>query len=269
MAITTLDQLLVSAARQTVSYKKTAAITTVATAWFSLFGVAGDPGAGTLTIGNTSAGLVPDDTVAGFPPINTFGGGAEGAIGRVAWGSSVASRLKLLDRVYHVGSVSLLALATTTLASQPSYAARLPSTDYSQAKIFLEINAAVSATATTVTVTYTNQAGTAGRTTGAISVNGLTANRVLVLPLQSGDSGVQKIETIVVGGTVATTGTVNVVVARELWSNKVRVANDGGMDGPDLTMGVRVFDTSALWMIVAPDSTSSGLPDCDITIVNN
>jgi hypothetical protein len=269
MALTTLDQLLVSAARQTVSYKKTAAITTVATAWFSLFAVAGSPGAGTLTIGNTTAGAVPDDTTAGFPLISAFGGGAEGAIGVVSWGNTVATRLKLLDRVYHVGSVSCTALATTTLAAQPSYAARLPSANYALAQIFLEVNAAVSATATTVTVTYTNQAGTTGRSTGAVSITSLTTARVLALPLQAGDSGVQKIETIVIGGTVATTGSINVVVARALWSNKVRVTNDGGTDGPDLTMGNRVIDTVALWMITAPDSTSSGLPDCDITIVNN
>lgn len=268
MAISTLDGFI-AAAKQYVRILKTGAVTTITAAPFTMFDVAGVPGAGSLTIGNTTTGLVPTDATAGMPTIDAFGGGATGYLGAVEYGSSVACRLTLYDRLFHVGSVSMTTLATTTLASQPSYVARLPNSDYTGLEIFLEFNAAVSATATTVTVTYTNESGTTGRSTGATAtLASFTNRRLLQLPLQAGDRGVQKIESIIVGGTVATTGSVNVVVARRLWSNRVKVANDGGIDDFAATGMPQVYADSALWLVVEADSTTNGLPELNVTIAN-
>lgn len=270
MAILTADDYI-AAARQLYDITKTAEITTVANNEFSTLDVAGMPGAGSLAVGNTANGLVPDDTVAGYPLITAFGGGATGHLTRVNFACTVACRMRLWDRLFNVGSVSLTSLATTTLASQPSYTGRLPGgTDYGNLFILIEINAAVSATATTVTVTYKNQAGTTGRSTGATaSLSGFTTRRIIVMPLQAGDTGVQKIETVVVGGTVATTGSVNVIVARLLVeSMRVPIANAADAYGFDRVGFPQVWDTSALWLTVIPDSTSSGIPSVQFEIAN-
>lgn len=248
---------------------KTGAVATIAALPFSLLDVAGYPGAGSLSVGNTANGLVPDDSLAGVPTVNAFGGGNTGVLQAVDYGSSVASRLTLYDRLFHVGSISLLSTVTTTLTSQPSYASRLPSTDYTGLELFLEVNAAVSATATTVSVNYTKEDGTTGRSTGATaSLSGFTTRRLVPLPLAAGDKGIQKIESVTVGGTVATTGTVNIVVARRIWSNRVKSANDGNNDGPDVTGMPQVYDTSCLWLVVEADSTSAGIPEVVATIAN-
>lgn len=268
MAITTNDQRI-NAARQLVPLMKTGAVTTVAAIPFTLFDVAGNPGAGSLTIGNTANGLVPDDTVAGFPLINAFGGGNTGYLDTVEYSNSVACRLALYDRLFHVGSISLTALATTTLTAQPSFVSRLPGSSYVGLEIWLEFTAAVSATATTVTVNYTNEAGVAGRTTGATAtLSGYLTRRMLQLPLQAGDKGVQKIESVIVGGTVATTGLVNVIIARRLWRNRVPVANGGGVDSGALTPNRIIYENSALWPIVWADSTASGIPDITAHVIN-
>jgi hypothetical protein len=269
MAITNGDTYI-GASKQLIPYKKTTAITTVAQLMFSLLDVAGNPSAGSLSIGNTTNGLVPTDATAGFPVINAFGSGAKGYLTRIAFGSNLAGRFQLWDRLFHVGSISLTTLATTTLSSQPSYVGRLPNSDYKNTYILLEINTAVSATATTVTVNYTNQDGTTGRTTGSSgSLSGFTNKRVLMLPLQAGDSGVQKIESVVVGGTVATAGTVNVIVARLLASSlRVLFAGHGDVLGLDRTGLPEVFADSALWLTVEMDSTSSGIPDLHLEIAN-
>ncbi len=268
MTISTRDQLL-AAAKQRIRLIKTAAATTVATIPFSTFDLAGAPGAGSLAIGNITAGLVPTDADAGYPVINAFGGGNAGILSSVEFGNSVACRATLYDRVYHVGSVPLTALATTNFSSQPSFAARLPGTDYTNLEFFLEINVAVSATATTVAVGYTRDDGTAGRTTGATaSLSGFTTRRLVLLNLQAGDKGLQKIESVTVGGTVASAGSVNVVVARRLWSNRMKAANDGGLDGPDKTGTPPVYETSALWLVIEADGTSSGVPEITATIAN-
>lgn len=263
MAITTLDQYVASA-KQIVAMTKTALRTTIAATWFSLFDLAGNPGAGTLAVGNTVNGLVPTDAVAGFPIINVFGGSA-GYLSVVDFGNSVASRMMLFDRLFHAGAYAYN--ASQTLSAQPSYSARVPGgTDFTGLQIWVECVTAFTGNMS-IAVTYTNQAGVTGRTTGTIATGvAPTLGRMIQLPLQAGDSGVQKIETVT--ATVATVGTFNVLVVRPLWSGRVRVANDGDVHGLDKTGMPVVFDTSALQLAMCADSTSSGVPDLQIEIVN-
>lgn len=270
MAIANESDLIASAKRE-IAYLKTGARTTIAGAWFSLFDLAGQPGAGSLNVGNTANGLVPTDATLGFPAINDWNvaGGEQGYISLVEFASTVAGRLALVDRLFHVGSISATALATTTLTSQPSFAGRLTASDsYRGLRMYLEVQAAISATATTVAVTYTNDANVAGRTTGALSINGLTLGRLLPLPLQAGDSGVRLIESVTVGGTVASAGAFNVVLVRPLWTGRVPSANGGDVHGWDRTGLVEVFPASALQLLVAADSTGSGVPELQIQVAS-
>lgn len=269
MAITTGDGLI-GAARQLVPITKTGSATTVAAQWHTLLDKAGNPGAGSLTVGNTTAGVLVDDTIAGFPLLNAFGGGNTGYLHSVAFANTVASRLEVKDRIWHAGSVSMTSLATTTFTGQPSALGRFPDGAGVGTEIWLEINAAVSATATTVSVGYTNSAGTASRSTGATaSLSGYITGRLIQMPLQAGDVGVQKIDSVTIGGTVATAGTVNVILARPLWEGgRVPVVGAGDVHGPDKTGLPVLYATSALWPIIAADSTSSGVPDLLLTVIN-
>lgn len=269
MAITTADGWF-AAAKQKVQVVKTASFATIAGQPFSTFDVAGNPGAGSLTIGNTANGLVPTDATAGTPIINAFGGAATGYLAAGRFRNSVTGGAVLYDRLFHAGSISMLALATTTLSAQPVFTSRLPGgTDFSNLEILLEINQAVSATATTVSVNYTNEAAVAGRTTGATaSLSGFTTRRVVAMPLQAGDKGPSKIESVTVGGVVATTGTVNVIIARRLAEFDIRVANAVDAQAWDLIGGPVIFTDSALWLVVQPDSTASGIPSLGLDIIN-
>lgn len=263
MAITTGDGYI-AARKQLARICKTQTATTVAAQWHTLLDRAGIPGAGSLSVGNTANGLVPTQATAGFPAINTFGGGNTGYLTGLNFSNSVACRMHLYDRLFHVGSISLTTLATTTLTSQPSFSSRVPGgTDYTSTEIWLEISTAVSATATTVSVSYTNSDGTSGRSTGATaSLSGFITGRLILMPLQAGDKGVQRIDAVTVGGTVASAGTVNVIVARPLvTSMRVPVAGAGDVLGLDRTGMVQVWQDSALWLIIAADSTSSGAPE--------
>lgn len=264
MTILTLDQLI-AAAKQRVPLKKTAARTTVANAWFSMFELAGDPGAGTLAGANTANGVVPDDSTAGTPVLNTFGGGNTGYLTNVDFANTVASRLMLADLLFKAGAYAFN--ANTTLASQPSYSGRVPGgTDFTNTEIWIEAVTAFTGNMS-VAVTYTNQAGTAGRTTGTVATGvAPTVGRLIQLPLQAGDTGVQKIESVV--ATVATVGTFNVLVLRPLWTGRVRAVNDGDLHDY-LRVGMpQVFDTSALYLAVNADSTSGGLPETMLTVAN-
>jgi hypothetical protein len=264
MAITSLD-LFIASAKQKIPYTKTASRTTTSTAWYSLWDLAGQPGAGTLAVGNTANGLVPTDATAGAPAINAFGGGATGYLSIVDYSANVAGRLALYDRLFHAGAYAFN--AATTLATQPSISGRIPGgTDYNGLEIWFECVTAFTGNPT-ITITYTNQSGTTGRSTGAVAF-GLapTLGRMMIFPLQAGDSGVQKIESVT--ATVATVGTFNILIMRPLWTGRVQVANSQDVHGLDRTGMPVIFDTSCLQLIVNEDGTTSGIPDLLIDIVN-
>lgn len=268
MAITSVDGWF-AAAKQKLTLIKTTSVTTTARDPFSLWDVAGNPSAGTATVGNTSSGILFTDATTGAPTINAFGGGATGYLAAAKFRGSVTGGMILYDRIWGAGAISLTSLATTNFSTQPSIAARLPATDYETVEILLEITTTVSATATTVSVTYTNEFGTTNRTTGATSsLSGITARRIIALPLQAGDSGVQKIESVTVGGTVATAGAFNVLIARRLaqFDNRVQGALD--TQGWDVLGAPEIFGDSCLWLVSLADSTSSGTPTLMLDIIN-
>ena len=273
MAITTLDGWIASA-KQYVSYVKTASRTAVAAGWFSLFDLAGNPGAGTLAGTSTAAGVVPTDATNGCPVIGAFGGSAVGYLSQVDFGSTVACRLKLFDMLFKAGAYAFTA-GTTTLSAQPSYSSRVPGgTDFTDTQIWIEVSTAfVTGTAWQVNVTYTNSAGTTGRTATILPAQaaaGLTLGRMYQLGLQAGDTGVQKIESVIVtnGGTAMTAGAVNVLVLRPLWSGRCKLANDGDVHGLDKTAMPVLYADSALVFAVCPDSTATGIPELEFVIAN-
>lgn len=85
--------------------------------------------------------------------------------------------------------------------------------------IGIRIYTAVGATATTLTCSYTNQAGTAGRTSKPIVFGGASANTagvLLIVPLQDGDTGVRSVESITVAATTGTAGNFGVWLFKPL-----------------------------------------------------
>ena len=264
MAITTQDLLVAAmAGGQGILFNK-ASRTSIAAAWFSAFDLAGNPGAGTLAGSSTAAGVVPTDATAGCPVINAFSGANTGYLSLVDFGSTVASRLRLCDMLFKAGAYAFN--SNVTLAAQPSYAARVPGADYKGTEIWIEAVTAFTGNMS-VAVTYTNQDGTAARTTGTVATGiAPTAGRMIQLPLQAGDTGVQKIDSVV--ATVATVGTFNVLVLRPLWMGRVRMANDGSSHGPDLTDLPVLFTDSALVLQINADSTASGVPDVLVGVIN-
>jgi hypothetical protein len=276
MAIQSLDQWLASN-RQRVRICKTASRTVVATIPFSVFDLAGNPGSGTLAGSNTANGVCPTDTTAGFPDISFSSG--TGYLTKVEFYSSVISRLMLFDMLFKAGAYSYAA-GTTTLSSQPAISQRCP--DYlggasfgARNEIWIEVSTAfVTGTSWQVQITYTNQAGTAGRTSiisAAQNAAALTAGKMFQIALQSGDTGVQKIESVIVtnGGTAMTAGAFNVLILRSLWTmGRVPIANGGDIHDIFKTGAPIVYSDSALYLTVSADGTASGLPEIAFDICN-
>lgn len=260
MTIATLDQYI-GATRQFVSWFKTASLTTVAAIPFTDFHLAGVPGAGTLAVGNTANGIVPTDALAGYPTINAISG--TGYLGKVDFGWTVPGRLALYDCLFSAGAYVFN--ADVTLASQPSYAGRVPGADYRGIEVWLEAVTAFTGSQT-CQINYLDQDGNAGDT-GAIATGvAPIIGRCFRMPLAAGDTGVQRLDRV--RSSVSTVGTFNVHLMRLLWTGRVIIANHG--DTHDfLKVGMKqVYADSALRVIVQPDSTAAGLPQLYLEIVD-
>ena len=138
----------------------------------------------------------------------------------------------------------------------------------------LEVQSALGAGVYTVTVTYTNQAGVAGRTsvistTASAGVNGLAFNNALFLPLQAGDTGVQSVQTVAVSGTTPT-GTIAVVLCKPagvvipVFTLGAYVERDLVLQTPKLP---RVVDGACMQFLWRANTTTSGNITADLFAV--
>jgi hypothetical protein len=86
-------------------------------------------------------------------------------------------------------------------------------------EIWLEIYTAIGATATTVSASYTNTVPTSGRTTPLATWGGTgfnLAQRLVMLPLASGDKGVTAVASVTNTATTTTAGAFGVTLAYPL-----------------------------------------------------
>ena len=270
MAINTLDQYIASY-KQRIGWYKPTSQTVVASIPFSLFDKVGNPGGGTLAGTTTASAILQTDTVAGYPPIDVATG-VNSYLSKVEFGNSVACRMRIVDVIAKSGPYGY-ATGTTAITSYPSITARC--SDYTSGSVYgnrneiwVEVSSAfVTGTSWQVQCTYTNQNGTTSHSTiisAAQAAAALTLNKLFQLPLQSGDDGVQSIQSVIVtnNATIMTGGAFNVLLVRELWtSGRVRLANDGDIHDMLKTGMPIVYPDSALTVWVAADSTGSGSPE--------
>jgi hypothetical protein len=262
MAIATLDQYI-AAIKQCCPWTKTASAATLAAIFYTVFDQAGLPGAGVLNIGNTANGVVPTDAVAGYPVINAFSGD-KGYFTSLEFSNSVACRIMLFDRVFAAGAYAFN--ADITLASQPSYSSRVPNgTDYNGLELWIEAVTAFTGIPA-IQINYLDQDGEAGDTGSIAQPVALTIRRAQMMPLATGDYGVQRIDRV--RCITATAGTFNVMVLRPLITVRVPLAGFGDVYDLLRTGMVQVFADSALYVLIAADSTSSGIPFLNIEIAN-
>lgn len=256
MAISTMDGLVAAmAGAQRIQLQKASA-TTVANFYYTLWSTAGIPAAGNLTIGNITAGVIPNDSTLGAPVINAFTGANVGYC--LGWDAATAQPgvVSIYDRLWHAGSFSTTTLHTDTLSGQPTLS-RVPNTDYSQLELWLEQNVAMGATATTVTVSY--QDGTNATQTATLDTN-LSSNpslRMLPFRLANG-TGVQKVNSVTVGGVLGA-GSFNVVIQRNLGDMTVVSANISRPKQNAFDMAMpQVYTDSCIALMYLATTTSSG-----------
>ena len=210
-----------------------------------------------------SAGVCNRSTI-GALPVNNPGGGRQQWLLGIEGQLNAQAVVILYDRLLHNGGLS----GTVTSAQTVGGTLTRYSTNATCVgnQIWVEVYTAIGATATTITASYTNQAGTAGRTTKPTAIGGagkLAQSTIIILPLADGDTGVQAVASVTLAATTGTAGSFGVTIAHPL-----TIGNCGGAAlffTRDLIAGLpagqeMLTDACLTWAVVPANTTiPSGL----------
>jgi hypothetical protein len=136
----------------------------------------------------------------------------------------------LYDRLFHIGGLSGTATTDQTIQGSTPSPALTRNTGGEGNIVFVEIYTVIGTTGVTLTMTYTNQAGTTGKTAtiniGATGFREVT--RAIRIPLAAGDTGVRAVEKIALSATTGTVGNFGITIAQPLALVPVGAAGSGG-----------------------------------------
>jgi hypothetical protein len=183
--------------------------------WTSLWQYEGWPGGAGAAPGGTARN--PTNATNGSMFQTDPGGGRTKWLLGAGCAPLLAGTLIIYDRLADISGLSGTNTAAQTITGLS--VTRYTGTGAAGNEIWLEINTAIGVTGTTVTASYTNQAGTAGQITPAITLGGTgfrEAQRMLPMPLVAVDTGVRSVENIDLLASTATAGDIGVVIMRPL-----------------------------------------------------
>jgi hypothetical protein len=235
---------------------KAATPTLVAGRPHSLFYLAGVPGAAVApTPGLAGAALT---TYAGqLPFTNPVSGNSY--LARLAAQATIAGQVLLCDRLWHNSGITITQTTAHTVNSA-TWPARdaAGSTNGEHVLIGVEVSTATGAGTPTLTIGYTNQAGTASRTgTNAVATVASSAiGAFYPIGLQAGDSGVRSVQTFTLSATW-TSGTIHLVAYRILARLSLTAANVP--NSLDAVVGgmPRLYDNSVPFLLFIPSTTTA------------
>lgn len=261
--IASLDDYL-SKNRQKISYYRGTPTTVVANKPFTLFHLAGSPGAvswyksytGSLVTSGISNDGIFIPAVTGATSCNLVG---------LKYYSTVVSTVTLNEIVGYCGTFYATPNTYSGITGGPvDTAISYNSTPYYDTQLWINIVSPVTGTLN-VNITYTNQDGVAGRTTG-VQGTGITALGALYrMRLQAGDYGIRSIQSVV--SSVSTAGNFNVLIVRELTTIKVSTVNEVVCKNlVDLGLPIITPSSTALLPFYTFGTTSSGLSTLEIEI---
>lgn len=179
----------------------------------------GYPGSGAVP----GAAAIPTRTTQGAIPITNAGGGRTKYLHTASISSSQLSSYIIYDRLYHTTQRSGGSALDATLTTEQtlSTAALTRYTDGVGNIAFVEIygTSLLGTTETTITMKYTNQAGTQNQVGQAVRFGGTSRRsrqQILMLPCASGDTGIQQVQSVTLAGTTGTAGNWGITVGHPL-----------------------------------------------------
>lgn len=201
-----------------------AASATIAARYTSLWQYNGQPGSNA----STPSAENPTNASAGSMFQTDPGGGRTKWMLGASACSSAAGTLTFYDRLWHGSGLSG---TTTTAQTHAGVVSRYTSTESVGNQLWAEIYTQIGTSATTVTVSYIDQDGNGSTSVAtAFGATGLReAQRIIPIPLASGDTGVREVVSVTVAATTGTAGNFGIVIARPLLTLPLGLAGCGAV----------------------------------------
>lgn len=255
MAITSLD-LAIAGQRPVEMFSKAVTGTLVAGRPFSPFYLAGVPGAAVApTPGLAGAALT---AYAGQIPVPPASGNTHLSYLQMT-SSAQAGGLMLADRLWHNSGFTITA-ATAQTVNSVAWPARDKNGATLGDGVYLgvEVSTATGAGVPTITVSYTNSAGVAGRTAtnSVATVATSAAGTFYPIGLAAGDTGVRSVQTLTLSATW-TSGTIHLVAYRPIMPLGFAAAGVPASINAITGNLARVYDTSVPFFIYTPQTTTT------------
>lgn len=258
MAITTLDGAIAGFQFPRLIAKAVSGTLVAGRPW-TTWALGGSPGAGSYD--TTLNGVVLSSTsaqVAGqIPFTDPVSGNAY--LAQMSATLLQSGLVILADRLWHNGGYTITA-TTAQNSTTPTFPARdiAGSTNGDGVLLAVEVSAATGAGTPTITISYTNQAGTSGRTATNIqaTVASSIAGTVYQIGLQAGDTGVRSVQSLTLSATW-TSGTINLVAYRPI--AQLAMASAAGASQLDTVTGgmPRMFNGSVPYLMGVPSVTTT------------
>lgn len=178
-----------------------ASISTTAGRWYSLWKSTGIPSAGSNP--GSAAGTAPTNSTAGALQFTNPSGSNAKALLSFGAAGPTAGAVMLYDRLVATSELD----GTNTGAQTVNSTALTRHTDGIGVQLAVEVYTALGATPRTLTISYTNSDGTAGRSgTVSIPASAEAGSFIIPMALQSGDKGVKSVQTVTLSGSTGTAG---------------------------------------------------------------
>lgn len=224
----------------------------------SLWRYDGQPGAGTTP----GAAAIPDESTAGALAQTDPGGGRQKWCVQ-GWATGlVAGTLLLYDRLLHVGGLSGTVTTAQNVQTTTTPTPALTRNTGGVGNIaFAEINTIIGTTGTTITMAYNDEGGNAA-TSPPTTIGGTgfrEVTRAIMLPLASGDRGIQAVKTVTLLASTGTAGDFGVVIGNPL--AYIGIGTAGGAGWRDFATGMpgipEIATNACLALLWIPNTTTA------------
>lgn len=207
--------------------------------------------------------VVPTNTLLNGFVGQQNAGSAALRLGKATLGISLVNSCWILcDRLSHQGG--LVANVNTAQTTNLPTAALTRYTDGVGVWAAVEIYTQIGTVATTVTASYTNQAGTSGQTSDAVVIGGTSfreVGRLILLPLAAGDYGVRAVASVTLAADTTTAGNIGVTLFKPLIAYPMPQAGQQFDFDPLTVLSCympEILDDACLFWVVVPSSSSTG-----------
>lgn len=261
MAITTIDGIVngLGNAAQLLQINKNSITVQIAGGFSALWRAGNTPAAGAIP---GAAAICTGALLGAMAYVAPTGGKFSYLARGFLMSGNTVTDVDVHDRLAHMGGLNgtlttAQTVDVTVAGAGNNMVARRGDADYSDVEWWLEWYTATGATAATATVTYTNAAGTTGRTTTVALAASIGASRRLPILGAAGEF-IQSVQTVTLSVSTGTAGSFGVTASRMRTNMSLGLANAGQVADWQMLGLPKIDDEACLELLVIPNAANTG-----------